>query len=62
MAEMKNLIWWNSAKRDLAQMPAEVQDAFGYALYLAQVGKKHEHVKPLKGFGGASVLEVVEGV
>jgi len=57
---MKNLIWWNSAKRDLAQMPAEVQDAFGYALYLAQVGKKHEHVKPLKGFGGASVLEVVE--
>ncbi len=32
----------------------------GYALYLAQVGKKHADAKPLKGFGGAGVLEVVE--
>lgn len=32
----------------------------GYALHLAQVGDKHQDAKPLKGFGGASVLEVVE--
>ena len=32
----------------------------GYALYLAQVGGKHLDAKPLKGFGGAGVLEVVE--
>ncbi len=32
----------------------------GHALYLAQVGEKHKDTKPLKGFGGASVLEVVE--
>jgi len=32
----------------------------GYALYLAQIGKKHESVKLLKGFGGASVLELVD--
>lgn len=32
----------------------------GYALYLAQLGDKHDHAKPLKGFGGAGVLEVVE--
>jgi predicted XRE-type DNA-binding protein len=25
-------------------------------LHLAQTGKKHEQAKPLKGFGGASVL------
>ena len=37
-----------------------MQDVFGYALYLAQVGKKHPDAKPLRGFGGASVLEVVE--
>ena len=35
-------------------------DVFGFALHLAQTGKKHEQAKPLKGFGGASVLEVVE--
>lgn len=32
----------------------------GYALYLAQVGSKHPSAKPLKGFSGAGVLEVVE--
>lgn len=32
----------------------------GYALYRAQVGKKHESAKPLKGFGGAGVMEIVE--
>lgn len=32
----------------------------GFALYLAQTGEKHMAVKPLKGFGGAGVLEVVE--
>ena len=31
----------------------------GYALYRAQVGAKHESAKPLKGFGGAGVLEIV---
>ena len=41
-------------------MPNDVVDVFGFALHLAQVGKKHEQTKPLKGFGGASVLEVVE--
>jgi len=41
-------------------MPDEVQDSFGYALHLAQTGAKHVHAKPLKGFGSAGVLEVVE--
>lgn len=41
-------------------MPDEVQDTFGYALYQAQAGKKHVRAKPLKGFGSAGVLEVVE--
>jgi hypothetical protein len=32
----------------------------GYALYQAQVGRKALSAKPLAGFGGAGVLEIVE--
>lgn len=59
---MKHLLWVGSAKKDLKAMPTQVQDAFGYALYQAQIGKKHAQTKPLKGFGSAAVLEVVEEV
>jgi len=60
MSAVKPLYWMGSSKKDIALMPDEVQDIFGYALYLAQIGKKHEDAKPLKGFGSAGVLEVVE--
>lgn len=56
----KPLRWVGSAKKDLQAMPDEVQDTFGYALHLAQSGGKHAQAKPLKGFGSAGVLEVVE--
>ena len=59
-AELKSLYWLGSSKRDLMTLPDRVVDVFGYALYLAQAGRKHEQAKPLKGFGSASVLEVVE--
>ncbi|HZL30738.1 MAG TPA: type II toxin-antitoxin system RelE/ParE family toxin [Pseudolabrys sp.] len=36
------------------------QNVFGFAIRAAQRGSKHPDAKPLKGFGGASVLEVVE--
>ncbi|MFN2408610.1 MAG: type II toxin-antitoxin system RelE/ParE family toxin [Pyrinomonadaceae bacterium] len=39
--------------------PAEVKDVMGYALYQAQLGLKAASAKPLRGFGGAGVLEVV---
>jgi phage-related protein len=57
---LKPLYWVGSSKKDLLEMPGEVQDAFGYALYLAQAGGKSEHAKPLRGFGSAGILEVVE--
>ena len=57
--ELKPLVWVGSSKRDFTGFPDPVQDVFGYALYLAQSGGKH-WAKPLKGFGGAGVLEVVE--
>lgn len=39
--------------------PDPVQDAMGYALYQAQIGAKHDSAKPLRGFGGAGVLEII---
>ena len=41
-------------------LPADVVAVFGYALYIAQAGTRHDNTKVLKGFGGASVLEVIE--
>jgi len=49
-----------SAKADLKTFPDEVQDVMGYALDFAQQGKKYPDAKPLKGFGGAGVLEIVD--
>ena len=57
---MKALAWIGSARKDLKALPEEVQDIFGYALFLAQTGEKHDQAKPFKGFGSAGVLEVVE--
>jgi phage-related protein len=49
-----------SALDDISAMPDEVKRVFGFAIRLAQRGEKHPDAKPLKGFGGAGVLEVVE--
>ncbi|MFZ3200481.1 MAG: type II toxin-antitoxin system RelE/ParE family toxin [Candidatus Acidiferrales bacterium] len=57
---IKPVIWIGSARADLASFPEEVKDAFGYALYLAQQGGKHSDARPLKGFVGAGILEIVE--
>jgi phage-related protein len=41
-------------------MPQEVQETFNFGLIQAARGLKHVNAKPLKGFGGNSVLEIVE--
>ena len=41
-------------------MPDEVQQTFGFALYHAQIGLLHPDAKPLKGFGSAGIVEIVE--
>ena len=41
-------------------MPEEVIDIIGYALHLAQIGRKHPQARPLRGFGGTGVVEIVE--
>jgi phage-related protein len=37
-----------------------VQDVMGYALDDAQLGRKHAYAKPLRGFRGAGVLEIID--
>lgn len=59
-AAPKLIEWIASSLDDLKDFPEDVQQAVGYALYLAQCGEKYSSVKPLKGFKGASVLEVVQ--
>ena len=56
----KPVAWVGSSYKDYRAFPDPVQDTMGYALYRAQTGGMHESAKPLKGFGGAGVVEIVE--
>jgi phage-related protein len=56
----KPLVWIGSTLKDLRAFPEEVKDVMGFALSEAQVGGKHPDAKPLKGYKGAGVLEVVD--
>jgi phage-related protein len=57
---VRGLIWVGSSQKDFSTFPEEVKDGISDALYLAQKGEKAANAKPLKGFLGASVLEVIE--
>lgn len=59
-ATPKPLFWMGSSKKDLKSFPRPVQKRCGFALRHAQSGTKHPDAKPLKGFKGAGVLEVLE--
>lgn len=54
------LRWVGPSKKELTEFPEAIRRVMGYALYLAQIGGKHPDAKPLKGYRGAGVLEVVE--
>jgi|SRR4029453_6902347 phage-related protein len=56
----KPLIWIGSSCDDLREFPEEVRGLMGHALFMAQCGLKHEQAKPLKSYGDAGVLEIVE--
>lgn len=58
--KIKSLLWVGSSKKDLKAFPAEVRSVMGFALYQAQLGRKPASAKPLAGFAGASVLEIVD--
>lgn len=57
---MKPILWVGSSKRDLMDMPQDVITDFGYGLYQAQMGDHPDIGKTLSGFGGASVVELLQ--
>jgi len=53
------VLWVGSSRRDLRGFPREVRRDIGQALFTAQQGETDPSAKPLRGFGGGSVLEIV---
>lgn len=53
------VVWLGSTGREIRTFPREVRREIGVALYAAQQGETDPAAKPLKGFKGSSVVEVV---
>ena len=56
----KPVRWVGRSKHDLSAFPEDVKRRVGRALWDAQIGLKAPFAKPLKGFGSASILEIVD--
>lgn len=57
------LVWLGRTKQTVSDFPPDVKREVGFALRLAQKGRKPASAKPLKNekdFKGAAVLEIVE--
>lgn len=54
------LVWVGSSRKDLRAFPPTVRRAFGVSLFAVQLGETPPSAKPLKGFRGAGVLELIE--
>lgn len=59
MEQKRQLVYLGSSQKDAMKLPEEVQELFAYALDVALKGGQHEDAKPLTGFHGRSVMEVV---
>ena len=57
---MRPLRFVGSSYDELCSFPRAVYRSIGQALMVAQLGEKAANAKPLKGFGGAGVLEIIE--
>jgi phage-related protein len=53
------VVWIASSLRDLRTFPSAVRRDVGQALYAAQLGETDPAAKPLRGFGGGAVFEIV---
>ena len=59
IGDERPLIWIGSSRKDLRAFPRQVRRDIGKALYAAQQGETDPAAKPLKGFGGRFVLEII---
>ena len=60
LATPRTVTWVGSSRVDLKRFPKQVRRDLGQALYAAQRGETDPAAKPLKGFGGARVMEIVD--
>lgn len=58
--KLKEIVWVGSSKKDLLSCSEDIKDAIGYGLFNAQKGKLPKGSKPLKGFGSAGIIEIIE--
>lgn len=59
-SEVRPCFFIGASLDDLRSFPEPVRQTVGLAQYEAQRGLKSRDAKPLKGFGGAGVLEVMD--
>lgn len=53
------VVWVGSSRRDLREFPREVRRDIGRAIYAAQEGETDPATKPMRGFAGGSVVEII---
>jgi phage-related protein len=58
--ELKPLKFVGGSKKDLSAFPDSVKQDVGHALFIAQQGGRAANTKIMQGFGGGSVIELVE--
>jgi|SRR5271155_4271258 len=60
MIEAERPVFWvGSSRRDLRGFPREVRRDTGRALYATQEGETDPAAKPMRGFGGGSIVEII---
>jgi len=60
MSEVERpVVWVGSSRRDVREFPREIRRDIGRALYAAQAGQTDPAAKPIRGFGGGSVVEII---
>jgi len=59
-ALLKPVEFIGTSKKDLSGFPDPVKQDIGHALFVAQQGNRAPNAKTLQGFGGGTVVEIVE--
>lgn len=58
--KLKELVWVGSSEKDLLKFPDDVIESMLFGLRVARAGERAINAKVLKGFGGASVIELID--
>ena len=57
---IKRIIWIGATRKNIRSFPLAVRRDIGQALYTAQQHQTDPAAKPLKGFHGAKVMEIID--